>query len=112
MTFTSPLSTRPIIKKKDVANGYIERYFVKFISNDHIIEVNQDQYNVFFKNPYYYAIKLDWSITGTIEDTTIDGKVIRGTRFRNTAVVDYYDKLLPGLRHTLADPLEYFITTV
>ena len=113
MIFSTPVSTRPIIKKQDLTTGYIVRYFVKFVSNDHIIEISKDQYNLFSKNPYYYSVKLDWTISGTVEDTqTPDGKVIRGTRFRNTAVVDYYDKVLPGLRHTLSDPLEYFITTL
>jgi hypothetical protein len=106
---TFPIGMKPSISKSDIQLGYITRYFVKFVSDTQIYEVDNTQYNIFVKNPFYTAIQLKWYITGQIEDIiTPTGEVIKGTRQRNASSIDYYDKELPGLRFVLRNPLELY----
>jgi len=106
---TFPIGMKPSISKSDIQLGYVIRYFVKFVSNTQIYEIDKTQYNIFAKNPFYTAIQLKWYITGQIEDIiTPSGEVIKGTRQRNASSIDYYDKELMGLRFVLLDPLQFY----
>jgi len=107
--FLSPINIKPSITKSDIQLGYITRYFVKFVSDKQIYEVDNTQYNIFVKNPFYTTIQLKWYINGQIEDIiTPTGEVIKGTRQRNASSIDYYDMELPGLRFVLRNPLELY----
>lgn len=107
--YTSPLSNKPKISQQDINSGFVNRYFVRNISLKNVTEVDVKQYEVFRKNPMYQTIKLPWIIMGNANDTVgIDGKLIYGTRHKNSITVAFYERQLPGLSRVLRNPLEYF----
>lgn len=106
---STPLSNRPRITENDIANGYVMRYFVKFIDHNRIVEVDKTQYVKLSRNALYQSLELVWLIGGTDTDSVAtDGTVIRGTEYRNQVTIDFYDKKMRGLKGVLSNPLEYF----
>lgn len=104
-----PISNRPKITDTELANGYVTRYFVKYISSNKIVEVDKTQYGVFKENPSFQTLELKWIIGGTDNDTyTKTGELIEGTKSQNQSIVYVYDRKMPGLIHMLRNPLEYF----
>ena len=105
----TPLTNRPKITKNDISNGYVTRYFAKFISNKKVIEIDKKQYEKFQGDAYYQTLQFKWIITGNDLDTVgPSGESIRGTKYQNTAITNFYDKKMPGLKNILLDPLEFF----
>ena len=106
---TVPYSNRPKITQLDISNGYVTRYFVRHISTKVVTEVDKKQYEAFKPNVLYEKIDFQWVITGLANDTlSSDGKIIYGTKHRNTVVTQFYNKKLPGINRLLPNPLEYF----
>ena len=107
-----PLSNRPKITDRDISNGYVTRYFVKFVSHNKITEIDELQYPNFVNKVLYQSLEIQWLIGGTDVDTvSTTGEVIRGTKYKNQVTIDFYNKQMHGLRVMLRDPLEYFIGT-
>lgn len=108
----SALTNRPKITKIDITNGYVNRYFARFISNKKIIEIDEKQYDKFQGDSYHQTLQLKWIIGGTdLDVTTSSGQVIRGAKYQNIAITEFYNKKMPGLKSVLSDPLEFFIGT-
>lgn len=105
---TTPLASRPKISDIDVSNGYVMRYFVKFISHTKITEVDKNQYSKFLTNPFYETLELRWIIGGIDNDFTKNGQIVRGTKYKNQVTIDFYNKKMNGLNMILTNPLEYF----
>ena len=106
---TTPLTNKPKITQTDINNGYVTRYFLRHISTKLITEVDKRQYEAFKNNVLYEKIDLEWSIMGFANDKlAADGKLIYGTKHKNTVTTQFYDKKLPGLSRYLPNPLEYF----
>lgn len=106
---TEPLSNKPKITQKDISIGYVIRYFVQNISIPKIIEVDQKQYNVIKRDPYYKTIQLKWMINGNLNDTvSINGQVIYGTKHQNQITVNRYEQQMSGLSRILSNTAEYF----
>lgn len=108
-----PLPTKPTITNNDIIAGYVNRYFLKNTANGKITEVTKYQYNRLKINALYQGIVLKWIITGNLEDTTSrNGYVIRGTRYQNEQIVEFYNEKMPGLKRVLNDPIEFFYGTI
>lgn len=106
----NPFSNRPKITSDDLRRGFVNRYFVKNVSDRRIVEVDAVQYKKFVGNPYFESIIVPWVITGneadTIDPTT--GQLVLGVPKRNLQIIDYYDSVMKGLRRNLRNPMEYF----
>lgn len=104
-----PLSNRPKVSNEDITNGYVLRYFVRNTSSGVITEIDKKQYEAFRGNPQYKTLVLTWEIAGFANNWQgSDGKTLYGTRHKNLATIDFYDRQLPGLKRILRNPLEYF----
>ena len=64
--FVTPYAVE--VKKKDIKNGYLDRYFVQRLNDNHspLIEINKSQ----FGNPlpYYTKGQIRWVISGKLND--------------------------------------------
>ncbi len=106
---TTPLTNKPKITQIDINNGYVTRYFVRNVSTKVVTEVDKKQYDTFKQNTLYETVDFPWVITGLANDViATDGKIIYGTKHKNTVTTQFYDKKLPGLTRLLNNPLEYF----
>lgn len=105
----TPHSNKPKITSTDIANGYVTRYFLRHISTKLITEVDKKQYEAFKNNVLYEKIDFPWVIMGFANDKlAADGKLIYGTKHKNTVTTRFYDKKLLGLSRYLSNSLEYF----
>lgn len=102
-----PFPTPPTITNVDIDKGYITRYFLKFLSNKIVIEINKSQFDIFAKNSLYQTISFKWYITGNIEDRT-DNRVGEGVRTKNQRAINYYSSIMPDLQFTIKGPLQYY----
>jgi len=100
-----PYGTRPMITQKDATTGYITRYFIQFLSNKNIIEVDKTQFDKFATLSFYKGISFKWYINGKIEDTSSE----KGVRSKNTATLNYYKTLMPELNVIIRNPLQYYV---
>ena len=108
----SPVANRPKVTKEDIANGYVTRYFAKFISGNKVIEIDEKQFEKFQGDTYHKTLQLKWIIGGNdLDVVSSDGQVIYGTKHQNTAIANFYDKKMPGVKQLLRDPLEFFVGT-
>jgi hypothetical protein len=53
----------------DFKKGYITRYFAQKANDEssYVFEVNKDEYGNLITNPFFLTVKLNWRLTGTIE---------------------------------------------
>jgi hypothetical protein len=106
---TTPLTNKPKITQTDINNGYVTRYFVRNVSAKVVTEVDKKQYDTFKQNTLYETVDFPWLITGLANDVlAIDGKIIYGTKHKNTVTTVFYNKKMPGLDRLLINSLEYF----
>ena len=106
---TEPLSNRPKITQSDINAGQVTRYFAQDISTKRITEIDKVQYERLNGATQFLLLSIPWIITGFSNDTTSsDGKVIYGTRHKNSVTINFYNKTMPGLQRMLRNPLEYF----
>lgn len=56
----------PTVSEKDIARGYIVRYFAQKSNdiNSFIYEIDRGQYSSISTNPFYTITTLDWRIEG------------------------------------------------
>jgi len=104
-----PLSNRPKLTQQDLDIGYVMRYFVQNVSTKAITEIDTTQFAKFQTNPWYETLQLEWYIMGLANDKQAkDGKLLYGTRHKNTVTTVFYNERMPGLIRKLRNPLEYF----
>ena len=105
----APLSNKPKITTTDIEKGFVSRYFVEFISDPKVVEVDKKQYDEFKKNAFYQTLELPWLISGYANNiTAVDGKPVYGARHKNQVTVNFYSRQMPELSRLLYNPLEYF----
>lgn len=106
---TTPLSNRPKLTQQDLDIGYVMRYFVQHISTKAITEIDATQFAKFQTNPRYETLQLEWYVMGLANDKRAkDGKLLYGTKHKNTVTTVFYNERMPGLIRKLRNPLEYF----
>jgi len=68
--YTNKLVTHiPSPEEKDFKKGYITRYFAQKANDEssYIFEIDKDNYGELITNPFFLTVKLNWRLTGTIE---------------------------------------------
>lgn len=101
---------------KDYELGYIERYFSKHINknNDSIQEIDQNTHNSIlyedktYDDVCYIITKLNWKITGNLENELINSVIIYGVINTNFNSIKLKEKTFPGLSMYLNDLKEFY----
>jgi len=103
------------ITKKDIAAGYIQRYFFKKANENKFYEVNEDTYQQYRKqqidNNLYVAISLKWYITGEMSDSFKGAIQLLGVKTKNEQSIFNAEKVLNNLSKYLTNPIEYYVDT-
>lgn len=74
-----------------------------------VTEIDKKQYEAFKNNVLYEKLELQWNISGFANDiVSTDNKIIYGTKHKNSVIIEFYNRKLPGLSRLLSNPLEYF----
>jgi hypothetical protein len=111
--YVSPKSISPQIKKQDILNGNIQRFFFKKHNEFNIIETNRLQYqqwqNGIIDTKLYTAIQINWYITGNIDDEIVNGYVKEGVASKNKKQIALASKQLPLITSHLTNLTEFYI---
>jgi hypothetical protein len=94
----------------EYSKGLFIRYFVKDGRSGIVVEVGKDQYLRERKQNKLYrrTLKVQWYVTGDVEDKIINGYIYPGTRAKNQDVIDQAEKELPGIgQQILKDPTQF-----
>jgi len=100
--------------KKDFEKGYYTRYFLKRVNdiNSAVIEVDNTQFDGLGSNidgNLYYGIKLDWKITGMLDDHYTNNSIDSyGVRSTNDRTITINEQKIPGLISILKNSMEYW----
>jgi hypothetical protein len=95
--------------------GRITRYFLKrrnFSSYQDIIEIDKDQwlklkqYDDGIDNTLYMSVKLDWKLTGPLNDDRSTQNIVYGVYDTNQRIVLLNDHEFSGLKNFLTDYVE------
>lgn len=119
LNYRSPEYSAPLPVQKDYKNGKFIRYFLRRRNYNvyaDILEIDEMQFRS-WKNPnggiddaLYFAIAIDWKLTGPLNDIVIDNaNVIYGVADTNARTVQLKNNTMPGLINVLTDYIEYSI---
>jgi hypothetical protein len=105
----------PVVTVGDTVNGFIIRYFTQNKLTKQIIEINKQVYNelesrsvrYFYKN--YSVVRINWFLSGELEDTQNRPYRIPGVRTKNLESIKSGEKAIPGLTQYLRDPLQFVV---
>ena len=115
-TYVSLKSIPVQIRKQDILNGFISRYFLKKHNESDIIETNQLQYRQWQSNvidsKLYSATSLTWFISGNINDERLNGYLIEGVATKNKKEIQRAALSLPQLSSYLTNLTEYYTDNV
>jgi hypothetical protein len=115
LVFDKPNPTIVSITQQQINNKMVNRYFLKKVNETSIIEVDLEQYqkwiNKQIDSVVYLGISIPWTIAGEIEDTNINGTMIKGVRTKNNLQIQYANSKLPGISDYLNNPLQYYLDT-
>ena len=113
--FNQPKIHIPTINQQDRMNGSITRYFLKKINEQTIVEIDLEQFNDVatgkIDNNLYIAAKIEWSISGPLENSYSNGTTILGVKTKNHKAIIEAEKLLPGIATRLTNLVEYYSDT-
>lgn len=113
-TYTSPEMSYPLPTDEDYRRGKFTRYFIRrrnSISYTDILEIDKIQFDSWKQAQYgideslYFAISLDWKLTGPLYDSTDS----YGVETTNRRMVSLKDVELPGLKLFLTNYTEHTI---
>jgi hypothetical protein len=103
-----------IIDIADIKKTWITRYFLQKQTDSSIIEINLDQLNDFESNRIdpnlYTAVKLNWYISGPLQDHGIDIKT-RGVLTKNQLEINVAEKTMPGISKRLTNLSEFYYSS-
>ena len=105
----------PVVTVGDTINGFTIRYFAQNKLTKQILEINKQVYNelesrsvrYFYKN--YNVVRINWFLSGELEDTQNGPYKIPGVRTKNLESIKSGEKVIPGLTQYLRDPLQFVI---
>lgn len=102
----------PTVTQTDIANKYIQRYFIKKINESAITEIDEQQFNDWTNKKIdpnlYTAIKLIWYISGPLNTETIQGIVVPSVNTLNSQRVISAERNMPGISKKLNNLLELY----
>ena len=111
--YVTPKSTAVQIKKQDILNGSIQRFFLKKHNDFNVIETNQLQYQQWQNNiidtKLYSAVQLSWFITGNIDDEVVNGYLKEGVATKNKKQIAIASTRMPAIVSHLTNLTEYYI---
>lgn len=112
LTYTQPVSALNAPTVDQLKAGSYTRYFIKKVNESKIIEIDEPQFmlwqNKQFDPALYTAIKMQWYISGPIEDTRPTLVLHLGVRTKNLDQITTAEKSLTGISKVLTDPLQYY----
>jgi hypothetical protein len=115
LVFDKPNPTLVSITQQQINNKMVDRYFLKKVNETSIIEVDAEQYQKWISKQIdsvvYLGISIPWTIAGEIEDTIINGTMIKGVRTKNNLQIQYANSKIPGISDYLNNPLQYYLDT-
>ena len=115
LVFDKPNPTVVSITQQQIANKTIDRYFLKKVNETSIIEVDIEQYQKWLSKQIdsiiYEGVSVTWTIAGELEDTIINGTLIKGVRTKNNLQIQYANTKMPGISEYLNNPLQYYLDT-
>ena len=103
--------TPPTIRKTDIDNGSVMRYFGRKTNepNGEIVEIDETLYNKLKNSNFYVTVSLSWRIAGKIEDRYVGTvRIYTGVVSSNILATLDADKILKGVISKLPDPLQYY----
>lgn len=108
-----PITSAPVINKKVINEGSIERYFIKKINESIVIEIDQQQYidwnSQKIDQTLYIAVSLTWYITGNLQDEIINNVLIPGVTTKNRQSIITASTKIPELITKLSNLTEFYI---
>jgi len=115
-----PLPFFPQPNESDYQQGYFTRYFTKKINDkgiDTLREIDLQTYSKINEgspeyNSYIWkTTKCKWILTGNIDDTIINGVVIKGIKTTNYNLVLRASQLVEGLEYFIKDYTQFALLT-
>ena len=106
-----PTPSLPIVSKSDIDRKFLDRYFVRSVSDKNlVVEVDQLQYEKFKENPRFVTTRLKWKIVGKKETETTDfGAVNPGVEDYNKEQVSKADVIFKTLHRYITNYTEYWV---
>jgi hypothetical protein len=99
---------------EDYKIGYINRYFAKKRNENLIVEVSEQQYQLWgsngIDNVLYDMIQIKWYISGNVDDN-ISTITIDGVTTKNKQVVRTAEKTMPGITAVLKNYTQFYADT-
>lgn len=113
--FLQPQTYSVIITEQDRKLGYINRYFVKKVNEQTIIEINAEQFELLSSNKIdsnlFISTMIEWSITGPLENSYANGTTILGVKTKNYKTIVDAENILQGIISKLTNLIEYYSDT-
>jgi hypothetical protein len=113
--FQQPQPHSVVITEQDRKLGYINRYFVKKVNEQTIIEINADQFELLSLNKIdsnlFISTMIEWSITGPLENSYANGTTILGVKTKNHKAIVEAETILQGIINKLTNLIEYYSDT-
>ena len=99
---------------KDYEKGKLTRFFVKDIPSGKVAELDK---NAYIKQKeegksYRKFYKLDWLVSGLIENTKIKGYDAEGIKSKNEKTILLAERALPGIKNILNDGTQFTKNTL
>lgn len=106
----TPKAYFPNPNNRDYEIGFIRRYFTQMRATPGapIFEISEDTYANYSDTPYYVGVKINWKITGDLEDTyTENGEYIPSVHTVNSLSIIEGEKILPELNLYLVNTKQF-----
>lgn len=106
-----PKTFFPNPTQSDYDNGGIVRYFVQLrdTPGSPIFEVNAEIYNKFNNTPFYKGVRINWRISGSLEDTyTMQGALVPSVITSNKRSIMEAEKVLPEINLYLVNLKQFY----
>jgi hypothetical protein len=112
VTYALPSAIVPQPSSSEIAEGSMQRYFIKRINDANILEIDSNQYSKWLTNvidkKMYDSVKLTWMIGGSILDEHRHGIVVPGVITHNSKQRSFASRIIPGLKVRLENLLELY----
>ena len=113
--YKSIQSYSPTITSEIIKQGFVNRYFIKKINEQLIVEIDKTQYKAWQTKKIdpilYTAVQLAWIITGNLENTNNGSVFIPSVATKNKKQINIAERQLKGLSSYLTNLTEFFVDT-
>jgi len=107
-----PQQYTPLPLESDYQKGYFDRYFIKKVNSNNIIEVNSVTFNDISQNIkydsfLYKSIKIKWYLTGLRVSQTINNIVYPGLGNKNFSSIQEANLTFEGIDQIITDYFQF-----